>query len=287
VLLDVFVDHAAIASPSRKSSNNFNLFASFPRFRQNPGGLGVCSNGFPGVQSFDGLACCPAECGSCDTCGTRRLTFEDSDSDECFGKRRNLVVDKVDRSLTGGSDSFDFPTASSDSFDAVPEVPDLCGVLRKRRRLTLGSVDSFDLGSGSSDSIDGGFEDFCDCGIPDLGSSASLDASASVDSLDVGGSTDSVDGLLGGFTRRRDLTFLESSDSGDGCDCGFGRRLTFGSFDKDSSDDCGCFCECECTCPPVDPVPDLSCCADAILGDGNLCSVVGAAPCVIGGSWTK
>eukprot|EP00903_Cladosiphon_okamuranus_P018887 g17370.t1 len=42
----------------------------------------TCSNGISGVESYDGLACCPSECDSCNYCGYRRLTVQGEESGE-------------------------------------------------------------------------------------------------------------------------------------------------------------------------------------------------------------
>eukprot|EP00903_Cladosiphon_okamuranus_P015061 g13934.t1 len=150
-----------------------------------------------------------------------------------------------DRRLTFGS--------SSDSSD------DKCG---GRRRLTMkGGESSRELtsnfcgvrrrrnllffgGSSDSSSSDDSSDDFCDCSS---------------------GRNDD--------RRLRGLLFFGGKDSSDdSCDCGVGRRLTFG--DSSSSDDCDCECECECEC-----APEPSCCEEDILDLGELCNVIGAAPC--------
>lgn len=276
---------------------------------QRPPGSPVCSNGFPGIE-YDGVGCCPSECGVCETdCKSRRrqLTFGSADlsssSDDCLGSGFGLR-----RILFGSADS-----PSVDSLDSVDLTNKSCGILKKRIPVRDSSSDSLDIGfdsldggvdsldggfgfgSSSSDSGDGVYETFCDCGA-DLGKSidASVSASASGDSGDLlgdvfGDSAGDDNGDLGdfvdGFTRRRRLTGfgpLDSSGSSDDCcDCGLGRRLTFDSYDSfgisGSSDsaDFGCACECECTCePPV--IPDLDCCLD------DPCDETGSAPCKYG-----
>ncbi|CAN0440313.1 unnamed protein product, partial [Ectocarpus fasciculatus] len=135
----------------------------------------MCGNGITGVESSDGKACCPSECGSCATgCDRRRLSGDSSDSN------------------SSGT---------------------ACGTRKRRRRLTYGHDDS-------SDSSDG-YEDYCDCNT------------------------------------RRALRSGSSSDSGDS--------------------------ECECECE-TEPEPEVECCADTIVGNGQMCDDVGSAPCVIGES---
>ncbi|CAM9240943.1 unnamed protein product, partial [Ectocarpus sp. 12 AP-2014] len=64
--------------------------------------------------------------------------------------------------------------------------------------------------------------------------------------------------LSGGYTPR----YGDSSDSG-------------GSSDSSDSGDGQCECECE-------PAPELECCADTIVEDGEMCDIFGSAPCVLG-----
>lgn len=186
------------------------------------GGL-VCSNGIPGVESSNGIACCPPECGECEIdCGSSRRLSEDNSG----GSKRRLTL-----------------TNSGDSSDSSELTDSLCGIYR-RRRLTY-SRDS------SSDSEDSGHSDvYCDCG-----------------------------------SSRRSLTWGQSSDSKDSCDCGLGRRLTSDSHDSngssDSDDDCNCECECECEPDPT-PEPEFECCATTIANTGEKCDVVGTAPCALG-----
>lgn len=91
----------------------------------------MCSNGVTGVESSDGKACCPSECGSCSTgCGRRRLGGRDSSDDNtvCGTRKRR-------RRLTYGHDD------SNDSDDGYEEYCD-CNT---RRALRSGS--SSDSGS--------------------------------------------------------------------------------------------------------------------------------------------
>lgn len=212
-------------------------------------GSSMCSNGIPGVESSNGLACCPSGCDVCnvDCKSSRRLSgggSSDSSDDNgsgCGGKRR--------LSIAGGG------SASSDSGDLTDNY---CGVL-SRRRLTYYGGNGSGSESGSESNDSGDFEDYCDC--------------------DSGGSS---------RRRLRGLTWYGdsgSSDSGDSCNCGAGRRLTYYGGDPgdsggsgDSGDDCNCECECECECVPEVP-EEPSCCADDIIETGDPCDVTGAAPC--------
>lgn len=158
----------------------------------NAGGA-VCSSGIPGVESSDGLACCPSECSSCDTCGSRRLTYygnndssSNDSSSECGGRRRLTVK--------GGESSRDL-------------TENYCGVLRRRRLTYYGG------GSDSSDSSDSGdYEDYCECG-------SSNNEYRRLRGL-AGSSSDSGDSSCNCGAGRR-LTYYggDSSDSQDDCNC--------------------------------------------------------------------
>ena len=210
-----------------------------------------------GIESSDGLACCPSECGVCETgCKSDKhpsYTWGTSGSHD-YGSGSDSSSDSGDSGWWGKRRLTIKDSASGDSSDSGDYTNNGCGV-KRRRRLTWSSSDSSDSGDGSGD--------YCDCGPGYVG----------------GDSSDSGD------RRRRGLTWgSESKDSSDdGCDCGNGRRLTYDKYDSSSSDDCDCNCECECECVPEEvPEPEPSCCADDIVVDGERCDVVGTAPCFLG-----
>ena len=218
-----------LADPTHNLCPSAPLISRLNALFPHAGGSKTCSNGIPGIESSDGLACCPSECDSCDVCSSRRLNYDSSSDDSgsgCGGRRRLTVR---------GSDS-------SKSRDLTENY---CGVLSRRRLTNYDSSDSKDSG---------GYEDYCECGS---GSS--------------------------GYRRLRGLTY-DSSDSGDSCNCGAGRRLTYyyggggdSSDSGDGNDDCNCECECECECTPEVPeVPEPVCCAS------ESCDVTGSAPCFFG-----
>lgn len=45
--------------------------------------VSVCNNGFPGIQSSDGLACCVTECGQCGEVGCSTIGLPDHGAEDC------------------------------------------------------------------------------------------------------------------------------------------------------------------------------------------------------------
>lgn len=92
----------------------------------------MCSNGMTGIESSDGKACCPSECGSCSTgCGRRRLSRGDgSDSSDNSGTA--CGTRKRRRRLTYGHDD------SNDGYE------DYCDCTLRRSLRSGSSADSWD-----------------------------------------------------------------------------------------------------------------------------------------------
>eukprot|EP00903_Cladosiphon_okamuranus_P016837 g15527.t1 len=225
-----------------------------------------------------------------------------AEGDSLFGRmRRNLLLFGKGDSSSDSSDNNDFgdiggsvcinniPDGLTDILSEIPGVPSLdglaccspecetCGLCGDRRLI----LDSFDdkcrgrrrltmKGGESSRELTGNF-----CGVRRrrnlLFFGGSSDSSSSDDSSD-----DFCDCSSGRNDDRRLrglLLFGGKDSSDDSCDCGRGRRL-FLKGDSSSSDDCDCECECECEC-----APEPSCCEEDIIEFGELCNVIGIAPC--------